>query len=187
MPTLRAQRVAGYPRDRTMKRILLFAVLALAALAGIFYGSPYFTMNKIRTATMEQDSDALAAHIDLPQLRDSLGQQLRTLFSAPEVAADISPSIVDPLLDTMLMPEGIVALIKLNARYETPVAKVSDISGRQRNSKPDYTLRYTSWNSVVVQRAHSKSHIGELTLIRDGLWHWKLTSVALPRNLLADA
>jgi hypothetical protein len=39
----------------------------------------------------------------------------------------------------------------------------------------------------VVQRAHSKSHIGELTLTRDGLWHWKLVSVALPKNLLADA
>ena len=170
-----------------MKRMMLLAVVALVALAGVFYGSPYFTMNKIRTATMEQDTDALAAHIDVARLRGSLGQQLHTLFSAPEVAEDISPDVIAPLLDTMLMPEGIVALMKLNDRYEKPIAKVSDISGRQRNSKPDYTLRYTSWDSVVVQRAHSKSHIGELTLTRDGVWGWKLTSVALPRNLLADA
>ena len=170
-----------------MKRMMLLAVVALVALAGVFYGSPYFTMNKIRTATMEQDTDALAAHIDVARLRGSLGQQLHTLFSAPEVAEDIRPDVIAPLLDTMLMPEGIVALMKLNDRYEKPIAKVSDISGRQRNSKPDYTLRYTSWDSVVVQRAHSKSHIGELTLTRDGVWGWKLTSVALPRNLLADA
>ncbi|MGK5080456.1 DUF2939 domain-containing protein [Janthinobacterium sp. HLX7-2] len=167
--------------------MLLLALVALAALAGIFYGSPYFTMNRIRTATLEQDTHALATHVDVPQLRGSLGQQLHALFSAPEVGDGISPDVIDPLLDTMLMPEGIIALMKLNDRYENPVTKVSDISGRKRNAKPDYTLRYTSWNSVVVQRAHSKSHIGELTLTRDGVWGWKLTSVALPKNLLADA
>ncbi|MGK5061353.1 DUF2939 domain-containing protein [Janthinobacterium sp. LB3P112] len=167
--------------------MMLLAVVALVALAGVFYGSPYFTMNNIHAATMDEDSQALAAHIDLPQLRGSLGQQLHALFSAPEVADDISPDVIAPLLDTMLMPEGIVALMKLNDRYEKPIAKVSDISGRERTTKPDYKLRYTSWDSVVVQRAHSKSHIGELTLTRDGLWHWKLVSVALPKNLLADA
>lgn len=170
-----------------MKRMMLLAVAALIALAGAFYGSPYFTMNEIRTATMDEDSLALAAHIDLTQLRGSMGQQLHALFSAPEVADDISPDVIDPLLDTMLMPEGIIALMKLNDRYEKPIAKVSDISGRQRNAKPDYKLRYTSWDSVVVQRAHSKSHIGELTLTRDGVWRWKLVSVTLPKNLLADA
>lgn len=170
-----------------MKRMMLLALAVLVALAGVFYGSPYFTMSKIRAATMEEDTQALAEQIDLSQLRGSLGQQLPALFSAPEVADDIRPDVIDPLLDTMLMPEGIVALMKLNDRYEKPLAKVSDISGRQRNTKPDYKLRYTSWNSVVVQRAHSKSHIGELTLTRDGLWGWKLTSVALPKNLLADA
>lgn len=170
-----------------MKRMMLLAVVALVTLAGAFYGSPYFTMNKIRTATMDEDTQALAAQIDLAQLRGSLGEQLHALFSAPEVADDISPDVIDPLLDTMLMPEGIVALMKLNDRYENPIAKVSDISGRKRNTKPDYKLRYTSWDSVVVQRAHSKSHIGELTLARDGLWRWKLVSVALPKNLLADA
>ena len=170
-----------------MKRMMLLAVAVLVALAGVFYGSPYVTMNKIRAATMEEDTQALTEQIDLPQLRGSLGQQLHALFSAPEVADDINPDVIDPLLDTMLMPEGIVALMKLNDRYEKPLAKVRDISGRQRNTKPDYKLRYTSWNSVVVQRAHSKSHIGELTLTRDGLWSWKLTSVALPKNLLADA
>ncbi len=170
-----------------MKRMLLLALVALVALAGAFYGSPYFTMNKIRAATMDEDTQALAAQIDLAQLRGSLGQQLHALFSAPEVADDISPDVIAPLLDTMLMPEGIVALMKLNDRYEKPIAKVSDISGRKRNAKPDYKLRYTSWDKVVVQRAHSKSHIGELTLTRDGLWRWKLVSVALPKNLLADA
>ena len=58
-----------------MKRMMLLAVVALVALAGAFYGSPYFAMNKIRTATMDEDSQALAAHIDLAQLRGSLGQQ----------------------------------------------------------------------------------------------------------------
>ncbi|MDN2709590.1 MULTISPECIES: DUF2939 domain-containing protein [unclassified Janthinobacterium] len=167
--------------------MLLLALVALVALAGVFYGSPYFTMNQIREATMDEDTQALAAHIDLDQLRGSLGSQLHTLFSAPEVADDIDPDVIDPLLDTMLMPEGIVALMKLNDRYEHPIAKVSDISGRKRKNKPEYKLHYTSWDSVVVQRSHSKSHIGELTLARDGLWRWKLVSVALPKNLLADA
>lgn len=53
--------------------MMLLAVVALVALAGVFYGSPYFTMNKIRAATMDEDTQALAAHIDLPQLRGSPG------------------------------------------------------------------------------------------------------------------
>jgi len=63
-----------------MKRMMLLAVVALAALASVFYGSPYFTMNKIRAATMDEDTQALAAQIDLAQLRGSLGQQLHALF-----------------------------------------------------------------------------------------------------------
>ena len=169
-----------------MKKGIFFAIVALAALAGLFYGTPYFAMNQIRAATMTQDTEALATHIDRSRLRDSLGSQLRTLFSQPEVPAGMNPAIVDPLLDTMLMPDGIVALMKLNARYETPAGKLSDISGRQRNTLPAYTLHYIAWDRVVVQRAHSRSRIGELTLSREGLWHWKLTSVALPKNL-ADA
>lgn len=169
-----------------MKKSIFFAIVALAALAGLFYGTPYFAVNQIRAATLTQDTAALAAHVDRSRLHDNLGRQLRALFSQPEVPADIHPDIVDPLLDTMLMPEGIIALMKLNAHYETPAGKLSDISGRQRNTLPAYSLHYTSWDSVVVQRAHSKSRIGELTLNRVGLWHWKLTSVALPKNL-ADA
>ena len=160
--------------------------MALAVLAGLFYGTPYFAMNQLRAASMTQDADALAAHVDSKRLRANLGRQLRALFAAPEVASDINPDIVDPLLDTMLMPDGIIALMQLNAHYETPAGKLSDISGRQRNTLPAYSLHYTSWDSVVVQRAHSKSRIGELTLTREGLWRWKLISVALPKNL-ADA
>lgn len=170
-----------------MKRVLFFGALALAIPAGLLFGSPYLAMNQIRAATMDEDTAALAEHVDRALLRASLDQQLHALFAAPEVAGDISPAVVAPLLDTMLMPEGMIALIKLNDRYESPLSKVSDISGRKRSAKPDYTLHYTSWNSVVIQRAHSKSHIGELTLTRDGLWGWKLTSVTLPKNLLADA
>lgn len=170
-----------------MKRGVLFAMMALLVLAGLMYGSPYFAMKQIREASKAQDSAALAQHIDRILLRSSLEQQLQALFAAPEVAAGISPTVIAPLLDTMLMPEGILSLLQLNTRYENPVAKVSDVSGRQRNGQADYSLRYISWDSVVVQRAHSKSHIGELTLTRDGLWRWKLSSVALPKNLLTNA
>lgn len=170
-----------------MKRVLFFGALALALSAGLLYGSPYLAIRQLHAATVEEDSAALATHVDRGQLRASLQQQLQRLFSAPDVAADISPAVVAPLVDTMLMPEGMIALMKLNERYEKPLSKVSDISGRKRTDKPDYALHYTSWNSVVAQRTHSKSHIGELTLTRDGLWGWKLTSVALPRNLLTDA
>ena len=169
-----------------MKKALFFGIVALAALAGLLYGTPYFAMNQLRAAGMTQDGNALAAHVDSERLRANLGRQLRALFAAPEVAGDISLDIVDPLLDTMLMPEGIVALLKLNAHYETAAGQRSDISGLRRTTAPAYTLNYVSWNSVVVQRAHSKSRVGELTLSREGLWHWKLTSVALPKNL-ADA
>lgn len=169
-----------------MKKVLFFGIVALAIMAGLFYGTPYFAMNQLRAASLTQDADALAAHVDRSRLRANLGRQLRALFAAPEVARDINPDIVDPLLDTMLMPEGIVALLKLNAHYETAAGRRSDISGLRRNTAPAYSLNYISWNSVVVQRAHSKSSVGELTLSRDGLWRWKLTSVALPKNL-ADA
>jgi len=170
-----------------MKRVLFSGVLTLAFLAGLLYCSPYLAMHHICSATLEEDTATLAAHVDQRQLRASLNLQLQSLFSAPGVASDVKPDVIEPLVDTMLLPEGMIALVKLNDRYEKPLSKVSDISGRQRNTRPDYVLHYMSWNSVVAQRAHSKSHIGELTLTRDGLWGWKLTSVALPRSLLTDA
>ena len=57
-----------------MKKALFFGIVALAALAGLLYGTPYFAMNQLRAAGMTQDSDALAAHVDSERLRANLGR-----------------------------------------------------------------------------------------------------------------
>jgi len=72
---------------------LAAALLALLA-AGWWFGSPWWTLWRMREAARAGDSDALAAYVDFPALRASTRNQLGPvggLLAGPAVDALVSP------------------------------------------------------------------------------------------------
>lgn len=80
------------PRTLAAAAALLLALLA----AGWWFGSPWWTLWRMREAAEAGDSDALAAYVDFPALRASTREQLGLgplggLLAGPAVDALVSP------------------------------------------------------------------------------------------------
>lgn len=84
-----------------MRRGRTFALAAAALLAllaaGWWFGSPWWTLWRMREAAQAGDSETLAAYIDFPALRASTREQLGPvggLLAGPAVDALISPEAI---------------------------------------------------------------------------------------------
>jgi hypothetical protein len=81
---------------------LAAALLAIAA-AGWWFGSPWWTLWRMREAAQAGDGEALAAYVDFPALRASTRKQLGPLggvFARPAVDALVSPAAIRLALAT---------------------------------------------------------------------------------------
>lgn len=73
---------------------LLAAALVLSLAAGWWFGSPWWTLWRMREAARAGDSETLAAYIDFPALRASTRARLGPLgpLARPAVDALVSPA-----------------------------------------------------------------------------------------------
>ena len=109
-----------------MRKYLLVALIvgAVLGVGGFWYWSPYIALNDMRTAVRDADPDRLNAHIDYPQLRESLKGQLSALMMKEVAKASNSGSemerigsslgsmlglaMVDRMVDGMVRPEAVM-------------------------------------------------------------------------------
>ena len=59
-----------------MKKLISLVVVVLLILAGIFFGSPYYTAYQLKEAYDAKDGAAIAEAIDYEQLQANLSGQL---------------------------------------------------------------------------------------------------------------
>ncbi|CDG82685.1 DUF2939 domain-containing protein [Janthinobacterium agaricidamnosum] len=188
-----------------MKRSYAAAGIIAVALAGFTYVSPYVTMYRISSAAKAHDAAALSQHVDFPVLRKNLKAQLIEVMGTEmrasgldnnpfaHLSQELAAKLLNPMIDAMVSPAGIAALIK-NIPHNEPVNSAEHRVGQdvktaapapRHTQKSQFSLSYRSLNEVVVRRVGSQEHAGEFTLQRSGLWSWKLTSIALPPDLLS--
>ena len=169
--------------------------LLLALVLGYGIAAPYLTINEMRAAARERNSAALAAHIDLPSVRQSFKDQFNAAiddqlqprskdnpFAALGAAlgAALASGLVERLIDFMVTPDGIRQLMS----GVQPSLESSSEPGKEQPPFDHISRRYESLNrfSATVNTTDGKSI--DFVLHRQGL-AWKLAEVRLP--LTADA
>lgn len=91
-------------KGRTFALTAAAALLALLA-AGWWFGSPWWTLWRMREAAQAGDSEALAAYVDFPALRASTRAQLRL--------GPVGGLLAGPAVDALVSPEALKLALKL--------------------------------------------------------------------------
>lgn len=162
-------------------------LLALAALVVVVLRGPQNTLDALDQAAARRDSAELARRADLPALKQSLGRVLLQQVGGalPDDKGDnrkmlsqfiIAGALIGPLVDTLVTPEGIGALLRGQIAARAA-------GGTAAGQLPAYKQ---SWEGLSTVRATAISADGDpgplvLVLRRDGL-SWKLAGVEVREN-----
>jgi hypothetical protein len=177
-----------------LKKITIAASAAVIAFAASAYASPYYALHQIKTALAERNAEALATHVDFPALRASVKAQLEasmarsieaTAGSGNPLAVlgqSIASAMLGKMVDTMVSPAGVVALVNKSAvspqaGAEGDADAAAPADGAQK--KAGYTAGYAGVNTFVVRTREGRSEDGALVLQRHGVWDWKLSSIEI--------
>ena len=147
-------------------RTVAIAAAALLALlaAGWWFGSPWWTLWRMREAAEAGDSEELAAYIDFPALRASTREQLASHLGP------LGGLVAGPALDAAISPEALsLALGKGRA------GRRGGDGGQARGAgePPEVHLSRTGASEFRV-----KGRSSELVFRRHGLG-WKLEEIRL--------
>jgi len=178
---------------RTTGLILgLVAVLAVGYVAA----SPYLAVRGMRDAALAGDAAGVAEHVDFPAVKESLKANLAASMMKSagqggeenpmaEAGAMFAMALVGPMIDAMVSPEGLTALMKHGALPKPAMFESTDAPAAEPKAQAqlDAQMRYRDLNTFVVtldDAASSDAPVG-LVFRRHGLTGWKLTSLDLPQ------
>lgn len=175
-----------------MKKITIAASVAVIAFAASAYASPYYALHQIKTALAERNAETLATHVDFPALRASVKAQLEasmarsieaTAGSGNPLAAlgqSIAGAMLGKMVDTMVSPAGVVALVNKSAVSPQAGAEGdADAPADGAQKKAGYIAGYAGVNTFVVRTKEGSGQNGALVLQRHGVWDWKLSSIEI--------
>ncbi|SFX35232.1 Protein of unknown function [Janthinobacterium lividum] len=181
-----------------MKKITIAVAVAAAALAVTAYASPYYALHQIKTALAERNADALAEHVDFPALRASVKTQLEASMARSIAATagsdnplavlgqSIASAMLGKMVDTMVSPTGVVALVNKSAISPQADANTNaDTPADGAQKKAGYSAGYAGVNTFVVRAKNGNAQDGALVLLRHGVWGWKLSSIEIASAMAA--
>lgn len=99
-------------------------VLAVAAIGGYWYWSPYLAVRQLQTAAKEKDADAFNERVDYPKLRESLKGQFSAMLAeqlgaspnsgnemakaGAAIGTMLGLTMVNTMVDAMVRPETVM-------------------------------------------------------------------------------
>jgi hypothetical protein len=160
-----------------MKKFLL--VLLAAAAVAYFY-LPYHTTEKLEQALRTADKAELERLIDFPAVQQSIKDQLKAKLdsaitaskargvppAAGGIGSTVAGSMVDKLIDSMVTPEGLTNLLKINAKA---------------NAKTSFELREKAWVSPREFTARTEDR--SILRFRFGSGGWRVVSMEMSEEL----
>ena len=178
-----------------MNKWLVLAFAALIALAAYVVAGPYLAINGVRNALKQQDTAALARHVDFPVLRGNVRAQVDDYVlrqAGPEVqrspfgaiALRMAGGLAGGAVDTLLTPTGIGAVLGGRSLWHRGSGGGIDRKDSYAHSAPSDPLesarhRYESTSRFTATVDDSNGNPVVFVISRSGL-RWKLTDIRLP-------
>ncbi|MES3024060.1 MAG: DUF2939 domain-containing protein [Pseudomonadota bacterium] len=188
----------------TSKSLKTLLALALVAIAGYWYWSPFLALWQLKSAAQNNDAVAFNERIDFPKVRDSLKSQFSAMFEErlPAAAdlddpaakagaafgAQLGAMMVNKFVDAMVRPETIMRAMQDGRLAAVPGSnKPGGAGGQAQASKPklEWSYEREGVNKLVAYATDpqkpSQTNDEKLGLVleRDGFAHWRLTEVRL--------
>jgi hypothetical protein len=177
-----------------MRKGWIIAIGAALALFALAYGaSPYVAVRGFVAAAKQGDAEKLRGSVDFPAVRADLKPQLTAAVTTrmerdpamrgnplAGLGAILMPSILDRMIDSVVTPEGIAALVRAG---KVGHAETESMAPR----RVDYGFHYVALNrfDVTLRRQGAAGDPVNLVFQRRGLFAWKLVRIALPQSSLA--
>lgn len=179
----------------TKKLIAVAAVVAVSALSGYWYFSPYLALHSMKSAAQAKDADSFNNYVDYPHLRDSIKGQF-SAYMAQQVGQGAASSeaeragmalgsmlamaLADKFVDAMVRPEMVMHAMA-SGEFK-PVASTNNSASASRGVEPDWTMDRKGIDKVLVRVADVEPDTEGFALVfeRSGFASWKLTEVRLP-------
>lgn len=179
-----------------MRKGWIIAIGAAFAVFALAYGaSPYVAVRGFVAAAKQGDAEKLRGSVDFPAVRADLKPQLTAAVTTrmerdpamrdnplAGLGAMLMPSILDRMIDSVVTPEGIAALVR--------AGKVGHAEPESAPSqRVDYDFRYITLNrfGVALRRHGAAGDPVNLIFERRGLFAWKLVRIRLPQSSLTDS
>jgi hypothetical protein len=169
------------------------AVSALVFLVAIAFASPYWKVYRLKGALLDLDANYISKSVDFEQLRANLKASNRAGILSREMWEEESPnwmiasaasSIGDSVIDGMVTPEGVAALmgeIRSSIDSSPPSSNASSVF--RLNVEKWYELTrtgYASPNSFEVSFPYSERSEVTFIMSRHSLFWWELSDIRLP-------
>lgn len=160
-----------------MKRwLIVLAALAVLAIGGWAWGSPYYTLWQMKRAAEARDVEALAAHVDFPAVRASVRNQLSEQMGHEGggiLGALVRSGIGGTLVDAAVSPAGM--------RFIFAAAPLTE-------SEPPTPIKLKANEMRYRRTAFDRFHLvrgdgASLEFRLHGL-EWKLVDIKLPPDAL---
>jgi len=134
--------------------IVVLIVIAIVAVLGYGYASPYLALNRLKRAADARDAQTVSEYVDYPALRESLKEQVSALLTRKlearangnplaALGAMIGVALIGPLVDAYATPDGVAALLNgmpprgdPTQRPPVPQDTAANSSGDSANSTP---------------------------------------------------
>lgn len=190
-----------------MKKLSVLLILAILALVGWFFASPYWTLYQLKTAVQAQDIDGMVQYVDFPSVRNDLKDQLKS-----ELSNNIQPTenngfemlgtaivmaAVDGMIDQMITPNAIKTVLEgktladnlgksLNSNGlddnadDSTDANADNATPAETAPKLQFDTDYQNANQLAVNIRTEDQKDAKVILTREGLFGWKITQIKLP-------
>ncbi len=169
----------------TISVFLIALVLAVA-----FYFMPQLVIHDMREAIKTHDQERFSQHVDYESVRESIKESLYEKIStevakkeesdmATGIATVMAAAIIGPMIDSLITPESIGAIIK---------GDKPNLDRQRQNDQPqnndnntDTKMWFESFSQfvVVVNKKGKSDDPVYLVFHRYGLFTWKLSEIHL--------
>ena len=177
-------------------------VLALAVLAAVYIGSPFYAFHELKAAAEAGDRERLEAMVDFPAVREDLKRQVDSGavklarkasgvgYPIAAIIGTLGAALGDSAIDRLVTPDSIGAMIRFgetsrghHKRRADEAAAAGDTTPAASESKTvvHYGFLTPDRFRVSVAPTSDPDHPIDLILERHGLFSWRLEAIQLPK------